>query len=480
MSSSETVRWPLRLIRRRARQPARRLSRRLVAAAVLLLPPQAFAQGDWLDRFLEVDLGDAPPDVFDALPRDPQALADQLSAEVAGIRGLEFRDAIAVSHQSMADFEVYLDAEIEQSIPSDRVDAFGRVAHKLGFYRGPVIEDAAAVMRQLATSQVAAYYDTDRSEFFVLLADAPPVVLAPIYAHELFHGLQDQYFDLDAFLLDGMQSGLNDDEILARQAVVEGEATYIMNLWLMEKLMGRPLPRLLVSATVLAQSMLTSSSLAALASSEALLGGAGEELQASAEAMEDIPNFMLETMIGAYLKGMAFVHTIAGQGWDEVGRLYTEPPRSTEQILHPAKWLERDDPVTIEFPALADEPALAGWRLLESNVIGEFQLRVIFQEFSTTAEAAHSAAGWDGDRYAVLERGDELLLLLYTRWDDEAEAEEFAAAYSDLLAAKYDDGSEPTLVERRGTDVLIVEGGNAGNQSDYLAILGRAVVTDAP
>lgn len=453
--------------------------RAVVAIALLATaPPPAFAQESWLDRILELGSGAGGGDVFESLPAEPQALADQLSAEVAGIRGLDFREAIAVSNQSLADFEVYLDAEMESSLPADRVDAFGRVARKLGFYRGSVIEDATAVMRELAMSQVAAYYDTDRSEFFVLLADAPPLLLAPIYAHELFHGLQDQHFDLDAYLLDGIESGLNDDEILARQAVVEGEATYIMNLWLMEKVMGRPPPRLLVSATVLAQSMMSAASMASLSTGDIAAAGAGDEFAASVAALEDIPDFMLETMLGAYVKGMAFVHAVAGNGWDEVGRLYTDPPQSTEQILHPSKWLERDVPVRITLPNLAAEAAFEDWSVLESNVIGEFQWRMIFNEFEFGPLSASTAAGWDGDRYAVLERGDELLLLLYTRWDDEAEAEEFAAAYSDLLATKYASDDEPSVVERRGTDVLIVEGGDAGEQARYLAVLAQAVVDD--
>jgi hypothetical protein len=187
---------------------------------------------------------------------------------------------------------------------------------------------------------------------------------------------------------------------------------------------------------------------------------------------------MIETLLGAYLKGMAFVHTVAGQGWEAVGSLYTDPPRSTEQILHPEKWGQRDNPVAIDFPDLALEPDLAGWTVLESNVIGEFQWRVIFNEFGLNALGIAAAAGWDGDRFAVLERNEDLLLLLYTTWDSEADAEEFAAAYGQLLPVKYPAGDEPTLVDVRGVDVLIVEGGDADQLPKYLDILARASQRD--
>lgn len=56
----------------------------------------------------------------------------------------------------------------------------------------------------------------------------------------LHHGLQDQYWDLEGWLLEGMANGLNDDELFARQAVVEGEATYAMAWWAIERQTGRP------------------------------------------------------------------------------------------------------------------------------------------------------------------------------------------------------------------------------------------------
>ena len=63
-------------------------------------------------------------------------------------------------------------------------------------------------------------------------------MLGEFYPHELCHGLQDQYFNLDKYILSQSGGELNDDEVLARQAVVEGGATYIMTLWSMQKMLG--------------------------------------------------------------------------------------------------------------------------------------------------------------------------------------------------------------------------------------------------
>lgn len=410
---------------------------------------------------------------FADLPEDPDALAAVIERDIARLRELEFRRPIAVQRQSREDFGRYVDAAMERSMPAGRLDAFGRVSSKLGLYRGPPIEDAAAVMRELASSQVAAYYDPEESAFYVLLADAPMTVLAPIYAHELYHGLQDQYFDLDAYLLDGAVEGLNDDELFARQAVVEGEASYIMNIWMLEKAAGSRPSRFALGLAVMAQSLLGGSSLVELAGTDGA-PALGADLQASLDAIDEIPPFLLESLLATYLKGMVFVHGIAAPGWDAVARLYEDPPQSSEQILHPERYLERDTPVAIDLPDLADEPALAGWSLLDSNVIGEFQLRLIFSEAGLTTRATLAAAGWDGDRYAVLERDGELLLLLYTVWDDPGEAEEFATSYREILADKYPEGDVLTVVEQRGADVLIVEGGDIGSRSEYLDVLARS------
>jgi hypothetical protein len=168
------------------------------------------------------------------------------------------------------------------------------------------------------------------------------------------------------------------------------------------------------------------------------------------------------------------VHAVAAGGWDDVERLHEDPPQSSEQILHPEKWLERDEPVRIQFADLEHEPALDSWTLLESNVIGEFQWRIIFGEFGLGLQSVTLAAGWDGDCYAVLERGDDLLLLLATTWDSEADATEFASGYSQLLESKYADTEMSVIVDQSAADVLVVEGGDRDRLDDYLAIVARA------
>jgi hypothetical protein len=202
----------------------------------------------------------------------------------------------------------------------------------------------------------------------------------------------------------------------------------------------------------------------------------GEGVQASMQAADQIPGYLLQTLLGAYLKGLNFVFAVQEKGWSEVEKLYGErPPASTEQILHPEKWFADERPTQFTWPSFEKERALRDWQLLEQDVLGEFQWRIIFQEHGLKAESEAAAAGWNGDRYAVLKRkdSDAMLLLLRTSWDTSEDAAEFATAYRKLLTTKYEQ-PEPSRVVQQGNEVTIVEGSTEANLDALLRFAGKA------
>jgi hypothetical protein len=159
-----------------------------------------------------------------------------------------------------------------------------------------------------------------------------------------------------------------------------------------------------------------------------------------------------------------------------VEKLYTDyPPQSTEQILHPEKWLAREAPARFQWPNFHRIAALREWELLDNDVLGEFQWRTIFKEQGLAAEAEAAAAGWGGDRYAVFKRkdSDATLLLLRTSWDTDSDAREFADAYRRAQAAKYAGASVPTRLVQSGVDVYVVEGGDEANIDSLLEVVKR-------
>jgi hypothetical protein len=119
-----------------------------------------------------------------------------------------------------------------------------------------------------------------------------------------------------------------------------------------------------------------------------------------------------------------------------VDEAYSDPPRSSEQILHPEKYLEGDEPQIVALPPLTDTLG-AGWRLVEAETLGEFQTGLYLAQQVDQATADLASAGWDGDQYALYVQDGAEVLAFATVWDSPEDREEFVAAYAQYAEAKY-------------------------------------------
>ncbi len=200
--------------------------------------------------------------------------------------------------------------------------------------------------------------------------------------------------------------------MLARQAVVEGEATYIQTIWILQNLTGQMPDDALLQNVIDAQTQLD---VETLREDMKAIASLQDDPQAAIETIDTLLDFMILQQIGVYQLGMNFVYQIQKQGWDNVDQLYTQPPVSTEQILHPAKWLSGEIPDQLTWPPFEKEAIFNEWDLLDEDTLGEFMWRVIFFEFDMEHRGEVAAAGWNGDRYAIFQarEGMGLLFLLY-------------------------------------------------------------------
>jgi len=416
-------------------------------------------------------------DAAQPAPVDPQTLANSVAEEIAQIRGFPFKQNVNVQMQSTADFKEYVGHRVDEVVPQSLRKNYGAIVRTLGLYRGPAI-DFSETMDAVMGSQVAAYYDPGKQSFFVVMGGMPEVMQGALYAHELYHALQDQRFGLNAYLDEkALRDAYGDDAVLARQSVVEGEATYMMTLWLVQKMAHTMPSREVIGKMVKLQSNLTMDQLREMLKQSQVAQLVGKDVQAAMESARTIPPFVIDTLMGSYLKGLVFVFAVQEQGWPAVEKLYTEyPPQSMEQILHPEKWQAREGPVVFEWAGLDKVRALRDWELLDSSVLGEFSMRIIFREYGFAAQAESVAAGWGGDRYAVFKRkdSDATLLLWRTGWDTETDASEFVDTYRKLLAVKYGDKPTATRVEQKGRDVFIVEGGEQKDSAALLKVVKQA------
>lgn len=98
-----------------------------------------------------------------------------------------------------------------------------------------------------------------------------------------------------------------------------------------------------------------------------------------------------------------------------------------------------DAPTRIVF----NEPS-GGARILHENGLGEFETRVLLFDLLDDLNAAvRGAAGWDGDRYQLIESGSSNVLLWASVWDSESDADEFAELISRAMSRRYGDSDPP-------------------------------------
>jgi hypothetical protein len=257
-------------------------------------------------------------------------------------------------------------------------------------------------------------------------------------AHELCHAAQDQNFELLSYPIDDKH---NDDLVQALKAIIEGDATLLGWKWGLKDKVDAILPNVITQYK------------------SAKTGGKADQM----------PAFLRKSLTFPYGYGTDFVTShwkSKNQDWASVTKLFSDPPSSTEQILHPEKYAQRDHPQVITHADM--EKAFAGWKFLDHNVMGEFALLALFEELGSPNAAA--CAGWDGDRFWAFEKDGKTMIVWISTWDAESDATEFADAYANLLSNKYQGAkregevitvseTEKCLVQRKGSDVLVIDGG---------------------
>ncbi len=286
----------------------------------------------------------------------------------------------------------------------------------------PAELDSAKLMTSLLTEEVAGFYDPDNKRMVLIVEDASngePTWLGRLFgakpafdkdeqkttlAHELTHALQDQLYDLNA-----MEAKIEDDDdmLLAFSALVEGDATLLMFAEAGDQDISEMDAESMRAAFNIMSWMMP------------LAGG---------KTYRSAPPIFRESLVFPYIQGMLFTLAVAGKnGWESIHAAYQQPPLSTEQIMHPAKYTtDVDNPQRVELPEL--KPAVGPqWKHLGGNCLGELQTSILLKGVPGGRAAAE---GWDGDRYEVFESdSDKLAVAFVSIWDSEHDAQEFANAY---------------------------------------------------
>jgi hypothetical protein len=169
---------------------------------------------------------------------------------------------------------------------------------------------------------------------------------------------------------------------------------------------------------------------------------AGENQQGGGadEAWEKVPAALKRAILFEYIDGMAFATAVYKQrGTNGLDRVYRLAPRSSEEILHPEKYLLRNDaPVDVTFDT--DAPEMKGLVLMDDDTMGEIGILSILEQPLGVDGAKVTAAGWGGDRFRLYRNPlnkNSIGFDWRTVWDTQGDAIEFAANTGEMLRKRF-------------------------------------------
>lgn len=394
-----------------------------------------------------------------ALRRDPRSFV----AKIAALRSLPERRPTPIVFHDASSFAGAVERKAKlDGVPPTPADyipfqvAFGLVVPTEIGGREPTS------LGEVQRTEVIAFYDQFSHSVHVLRAHGDEEELPLVVAHEIGHALQGQHFRVP-----DVAAVTDEDTRLAQLALIEGDAMLAMLAY------GAahhhvPLTRALVR----------------------LARGAAEqnveqytERVNSRSALAQAPPFIRDRLSFPYLSGASFVGGLyrAG-GFSLVNRSYEIPPVSSEQILHPEKYLAGELPVPVRAPEVPQ-----CYELLVSGRVGELLLRSTLRACNDARTVESAAAGWGGDAFSIVRSGERAGLLFATIWDSEDDAKEFEAALRrtaqcwdrlpGIVQRIFPGG---TVVARAGDRVSLVRGFDAATASRMLAALAQLPGPRAP
>ena len=330
---------------------------------------------------------------------------EQVDQRVRDIRGIEEPPPVPYRFVSQEELEEFIGSQLDDPEIIEEIKLVESLYKMLGLI--PVDMDLYEEYQALLNSQVLGAYDSEKEEFVVLQPDGEFGPLEEFtYAHEYVHRLQDFRFDLDA--VSDLGAG-NDDRDLAITSLIEGDATSAQTVY------GLRHMDLTALALMVAES------------------------QESLELANAAPYILRRQLEFPYVEGAQFVdRIIATGGYGAVNAAFGAPPDSTEQVLHPAKFLDREMPVAVTIP---DGIFGEGWTVEDDNVGGEFFLKSWLIAIGATEQnATAAAAGWGGDSYTLQQNAEgDLAFAMSIVWDDPArDPSEFFTVLSAALDSSLD------------------------------------------
>ena len=335
--------------------------------------------------------------------------AGKIASELAEISGLKLHHPVPCDFISKEKVNEFLKKRVKEEASPEELRAEELTLKKFGL--APPDFKLADTTVDLLTEQAAAFYDYDKKKLFITETTSSDSQ-EPILAHELSHAIADQNFNLGKYIRQGRKS---DDGATARQAVMEGQATWLMSEYLARRL---------------GQSLKTSPELAEMMSR--ISEDSGEF-----PVFDQSPLYIRVTLVFPYTQGMLFQNAVIQRDGDKgFAEVFQHAPATTQQIIHPEKYFKDVEPTS---PALPDPHLPAGYKSLVGGTLGELDHEVLIEQFAGKARAEEIAPHWRGSSFELREnkKTSRVVLLYAVEWDSEAAAQSYLDVYRQALSRKW-------------------------------------------
>ncbi|HUW97089.1 MAG TPA: hypothetical protein VMW58_15005, partial [Anaerolineae bacterium] len=328
---------------------------------------------------------------------------DEVEARVRALRGLESARKVETVTFTRYRLEEYLNDWYRAEEHRAGMETLQELYRVLGLIdeEYDLVEAEIAMLRE----DVAGLYDTGTQEIYLVMDRyTSDLLLELTFAHEFTHALQDQNFDLGS--LD--ERSATTDSRLALQALMEGDASLVMVEYAYRHLFEMSFDR-------------------------------SDLLQAIQQVEQgeyrDAPSVVRQTAWFPYQQGVVFAAALVERGgWTQLDQALRSPPQTTEQVMHPDKYLAGEGGNPPEVGNLLGVLG-AGWEEVSRDVLGELFIRVYLERELGSEEALMAGEGWEGDRAVLLlnEEQDQHAFVLRIGWDSEPNADEFLLFYSSFM-----------------------------------------------
>ncbi|MBI1358456.1 MAG: hypothetical protein GC160_29315 [Acidobacteria bacterium] len=238
--------------------------------------------------------------------------------------------------------------------------------------------DLAQQVADVLTEQATALYDYKTRKLY-LATWTPDDMQEFALVHELAHAIADQRFDLGKFV----KRSHTADGDLARSAVIEGQASWVMTEWLFQQ---------------------THRSLKDSPQLAAATAGASRYEAESYPVYSSAPLYIKETMLFPYTDGLLFQQRLVEEFGQKGFRIpFETAPLNTRHILNPESYLRDELPTKPRFLSLR----LKGYERTSRGNVGQLEHRILVQQYTDSRDTADQiSGGWRGGRFEIYETPD--------------------------------------------------------------------------